>query len=315
MVPVPSLAGVTLATGVLLTTLVTLCYYYFPPRSMLVHLRAFERREGIEPVVAGMILVLSLSLVGGVFVGAADPDLVDVLAVLGGALGAVALAVALGARLATRRLDGVERVRTGLVGRETVVVDGVAAAQSRPVETPVGPALSCAWLLQRARLGRTSTAWISLAEGEETVPLTVDDDSGPVRVDAERATVRSAVGGAARRATVYLPADESPSADVETFLSYIGVDVHDVADADHRLKLRVLPPGETLTAVGTHERLTRRGETFWGLTADYDPAFLFGGPYRAVRSQLHRRIFALGFVGSVGSVFGVGYVASYFLPF
>lgn len=304
MVTVIELVAVGLVTAIALPLFV----YFFPPKTIRPGLRAFERRTGVPPALsAGVIVVATLVFVGTV-AGTDDVGLVDGLGAAAGVFGPLFLAVAVGRKPALTRIRAATGSETGRPGTGPVVVDGELEAAGEGIPTPVGEAVTCAFALQRGRRSHRSTAWQTLVEGERTVPLAIDDGSGPVRVDTEATTVRTGLGGDVRRAVVDVEGGESVPDEVAAFLSGADVDVPTRPAADHRLKLRYLRDGDVVTAVGDHERVTRHGAAFWGLTRGDGEAFLFAGNRGRVRAQLRRSVYWLGPVGACLTLVGVGYL-------
>lgn len=98
------------------------------------------------------------------------------------------------------------------------------------------------------------------------------------------------------------------------FLSSAGVESPERPSADHRLRLRPLNPGNTVTVVGEYDRVTKAGDAFWGVSDGEGPAYLFPGELDSVRSRLAKRSTWLTGLSALCTLVGVGYVATFFLP-
>ncbi|MFB6220162.1 MAG: hypothetical protein ABEH90_01870 [Halolamina sp.] len=303
-----------------------------PPRSVWLGLRSFERRTGAPPaamLVAGTVGLLVLGAgIAAANAGGGEFDLVDGLFTIVGALGPLSVAVGLAARSPKNRLAAASETRTGSPGSGAVAVDGDLRAAERTFGIPDGDealqavddslgaaadgAVTCAYVLKKERgVPSRSRVWATIAEGERTLPLAVDDGSGEVRVDHETVTVRSGRLGD-RGYTIDLPEGENVPEDVTAFLAEVGVESPGTPSADHRLKLRPLVPGDSVTAVGTYERVTRAGEAFWGITDGDGPAYLYAGDRDRVAAILRRRTRWLTAVGAAFTFVGVGYLATAF---
>jgi hypothetical protein len=306
------------ALAVIVLVLVTLVIV--PPRSVWLGLRSFRRRTGSSPAAvlgAGALGLLVLSFgIAGANTGGGEFTIVDAIPAVLGAFGPLGVAVGLAARRTAGRLDAASDCRTGSPGTGVVAVDGALQAVDGTFEIPDtdGGVLHCTYALQEDRgFASSSPAWASLAEGTRTRPLAVDDGSGPVRIDEDAVSVRAA--RLSRRSySVSLPEDEPVADEVAAFLSTVGVDAPERPDRDHRLRLAPLGPGNTVSAVGEYDRVTKPGDAFWGISDGDDPAYLFPGDLGSVRARLARRYRWLTGGGALFTLVGVGYVATLFVP-
>jgi hypothetical protein len=315
MVPVVSLGMAALTVAVLVV--VTLAIV--PPRSVWLGLRSFERRTGTSPaatLAAGVLglLLLAIGLAGSNIGG--DFGYVDGLVTVVGALGPLGVAVGLASSRIASRLATASACPTGDPDTGLVAVDGALQAVEDTLAVPGvdSGAVSCTYALQKDRgLAHRSPVWATIAEGERTRPFAVDDGSGAVRVDTEGVDVRG--GGSVRGGySVDLPEDEPVSDSVASFLAEAGVDSPGRPDADHRLRLRPLGPGDTATVVGEYDRVTRPGEAFWGISDGDGAAVLLAGDLASARGRLGRRARWLTGVGVTVTLGSVGYVAALFVP-
>lgn len=312
----------TIGMAVLAVAVLVLCTLAIvPPRSVHLSLRSFERRVGTPPAaVLGAATLGLLLLTLGLAVsnaGASEFDVVDGLFIVFGAFGPIAVAVGLSDRATRQRLLSASENRTGSPETGVIAVDGALQAVDGTFDVPGSASedvLTCAYALQKDRgLVSTRSAWVTIAEGERTEPLAIDDGSGPVRVDEDAVEIRA--GRLADRGyTISLPEGEDVPEEVARFLAEVGVESPGRPDADHRLRLRPLTQGDAVTAFGEYERVTRAGDAFWGITDGDDPAYLFPGDRESVRTQLGRRSRWLSGGGAVLTLVGGGYLAALLLP-
>lgn len=304
------------ALAVLVIVLVALVIV--PPRAVFVTLRAFERRTGTPPLamlaaVTVSLLVFTLAIAGG-SIGDGEFGLVDGLLAVGGMLGPPGVAVGLAGRTSAQRIDAATDCRTGDPETGRVAVDGALQSVDGTFDAPdTENVLACAYALQTDRgFASSSSAWITVEAGQHARPLAVDDGSGAVRVDEDAVAIRSGRRSQARQ-TIELPEDEKVPDDVSAFLSTVGADLSDPPERDHRLRIRPLTTGETVTAVGEYDRITKPGDAFWGISDGEGAGYLFPGDLDSVRSLLARRSRWLTGGGAVLTLVGVGYVASLFI--
>jgi len=309
-----------LGMALLVVAIILLCLLVIvPPRAIRLGLRSFERQTGTPPgaVVAASLLGLGVLTLGiaGPGVGTDDFGIVDGLLSVAGALGPLAVAVGMAGRRMRSRLDAASDCSTGNPDTGVVAVDGAVQAVDGTVAVPgmENGVLSCAYVFQKDHgFATRSPAWASVAEGERTNSFAVDDGSGELRVDHGGVSIHS--GRLSRRSySIDLPEGEPVPDDVAAFLSTVGVDAPNHPDADHRLRLRPLTSGDTVTVVGEYERVTKPGEAFWGISDGEGQAYLLPGDLDSVRSRLARRSTWLTGVGVVLSLVGVGYVAAPFV--
>lgn len=298
---------------VVLAMVLPLTAYFFPPSAVRKSLRAFERQSGVPASHSAAVIAFATAFVLAIVVAVDGVGIVEGVGAALGVFGPLFVAAGLASRPAHQQFAAASDATTGSPPSGLVAVEGRAMAVDDPIVLPGDDkAVTCAYVLQRARETIRSPVWQTLAEGERTVPLGVDDGSGPVRVDTESVTVRSTTQAGTGSTRIDLPEDEPVPDDVAAFLRSVGVDSPDTPDADHRLKLRTIAPGQPVTAVGTHERITREDDAFWGLTAGDGPAYLFRGEREAVRTRLRREVRLLGPIGVVLTLLGVAYLASLF---
>lgn len=304
---------------------VPLFLYFFPPRTVGRSLKAFERRTGTPPTCSAAVVVVATGTFLAVTLVVDDVGIVEGLGAATGVFGPLFAALALGSRPPLRRFAAATDRPTGAPGQAdgVVAVEGAAQVVTDPIATPVGEAVSCAYVLQRGRASHRSTAWHTVAEGERTVPFTVDDGSGPVRVDTERLCVRTASPTNTFARTVDLPANEEVPEDVAAFLAREEVEFPVRPEDDHRLKLRLFEPGGTVSVVGRYDRVVTEVETFWGITGGESrsgplrsiltgarEAYLFTGDRETVRARLRRTVRLLGPLGVGLTLVCVAYVAT-----
>lgn len=312
----------SIGMALLVVAILVLCTLAIvPPRSVRLSLQSFERRGGTAPAAVlgaatvGLLLVtLSLAVSSA---GASEFGLLDGLFTAFAAFGPIGVAVGLSARATRQRLLMASESRTGSPETNLIAVDGALQAVAGTFDVPERASddvLTCAYALQKDRgLFSTRSAWVTIAEGERTAPLVIDDGSGPVRVDEDAVDIRSG-RPADRRYTISLPEDEDVPEEVGRFLAELGVESPGRPDSDHRLRLRPLTKGDPVTAFGTYERVTRAGDAFWGITDDTEPASLFPGNRESVKTLLGRRSRWLSGGGAVLTLLGGGYVAALLLP-
>ena len=306
-----------LGMAALAVLVIVLCLLLIvPPSSVRLSFRSFERRTGTPPaamLVASAVALALLTLgIAGSNTGSGEFDLVDGLFSVGGALGPVGVAVGLAGRRMRSRLGAAADCTTGNPDTGVVAVDGSLTPIDGTFEIPDsdGAVLSCAYALQKDR-GVTSSrpVWVTVAEGERTEPLALDDGTGELRVDEDTVSIHS--GQLSRRSySVPLPEDEPIPDGVAAFLSTAGVDSPDTPRADHRLRLRPLSPGNTVTVVGEYDRVTKSSDAFWGVSGGDGPAYLFPGDRDSVRSRLATRSRWLTGVSALLTLVGTGYVAT-----
>ncbi|WP_435118979.1 hypothetical protein [Halolamina sp. C58] len=289
-----------------------------PPTSIHLGLRSFERRTGASPaavlVAIGIGLVVAALGIASATAGGGEFTVVDAFPVVLGSIGPLMVAVGLAARATNDRLTAAAAVDAGNPETGAVAVDGSLRELDGtfPVPDLDGGALTCPYALQKDR-GFTyrSPVWVTVAEGERTGPLAVADETGSVRVDEDAATVRRSQLST-RSYSIDLPEGEPIPEEVESFLADSGVESPGEPSVDHRLRLGPLTPGNTVTAVGEYERVTKPGEAFWGLSGD--DVLLFPGDRNTVRSRLTKRHKWLTGGGAAMTLVGVGYTAVLFLP-
>lgn len=134
-----------------------------------------------------------------------------------------------------------------------VVVRGTVASTAGPLATPFEESEAVAyttWVLTNAHddaeTAQSSEGnWTAVHVGEAATPFTVDDGSGPVRVDPGSA--RLSLRG---REEQFVRAGEEPPAAVREFL--VGSDVAVDIETDHaRFEATTLEPGEETFVAGT----------------------------------------------------------------
>lgn len=289
-----------------------------PPTSVRLGLRSFERRTGASPAAVLVAIAVGLAVVAvgiaGVNAGGGEFTVVDAFPVVLGGIGPLMVAVGLAARATNDRLTAAAAADAGDPETGAVAVDGSLRERDDtfPVPDLEGGALACAYALQKDRgFAHRSPVWVTVAEGERTRPLAVEDDSGSVRVDEDAATVRRSQLST-RSYSIELPEGEPTPDEVASFLTDSGVESPGEPAVDHRLRLGPLTPGNTVTAVGEYERVTEPGEAFWGLSGD--DVLLFPGDRDTVRDRLVRRHKWLTGGGAAMTLLGVGYAAVSFLP-
>jgi hypothetical protein len=271
-------------------------------------------------VTFGVLVVATLVCIG-ITLSVDDVGWVEGVGAAMGTFGPLAVAIALGRWTPRRRLAAADPEPTGSPDTSLVAVGGSIRSLGSPIETPAAEAITVAYVLQRGRKTTRGTNYHTLVEGERSAPMAVDDGSGPLRLDIERLTPRTGIGGGARKATLDLEDGASLPPDVDRFLTGVGVDASTIyghggtVDGSHRLKLRYLAAGDVVTAVGDHERVTWATDAFWGLTASTGPCYLFAGELDPVRTQLHRGVYWLGPLGAAVTLGGLGYLASLWMPF
>lgn len=312
----------TVGMALLAVLVIVLCgLAIVPPRSIYLSLRSFERRVGTPPVAvlaAGSLgLLFAVAGIASSNLGSGEFGYLDALFTAFGAFGPLGVAVGLSARTTKRRFAAAGDSRTGSPETGVVAVDGALQAVDETFAVPESASdevLTCAYALQKDRgLVSTRPAWVTIAEGERTAALAVDDGSGPVRVDEAAVEIRS--GRLADRGyTISLPEGEPVPDQVESFLADVGVESPGQPDADHRIRFRPLTPGDTVTAVGAYDRVTRSGDAFWGITDGDGPAYLFAGDRESVRTLLGKRSRWLTVVGALLTLVGGGYLVALLLP-
>ena len=305
-------SALDLGMGLLVVfVIVAISLLIVPPRAMLRSLRSFERRTGTPPaatLAAGVVglAVLAVGLAGS-DAGGGEFTVVDGIPIVLGAIGPLGVVVGLAARSAAGRLTAATDCRTGSPETGAIAVDGALREVDGTFPLPDADegALLCAYALQRDRgFAHRSPVWATVAAGERACPMAVDDGSGAVRVDDD-ATLRT--GQHAHRSySVAIPEGEPAPEAVASFLAAVGVDAPDRPDADHRLSLRPLTPGNTVTAVGEYDRVTTETDAFWGITGGDEPAAVYPGQRDDVRASLARRSKWLVGGGAVLTLVGVG---------
>ncbi|MBP1987822.1 hypothetical protein [Halolamina salifodinae] len=309
----------TLAMAGFAVVVIVLCLLVIvPPSSVRLAFQSFERRTGTPPAVMAVASVFALVLLTLGIAGsntAGEFGVVDGLLSVAGALGPLGVVVGLTGRTMRKRLSAASDCSTGNPDTGVVAVDGALRAVDGTFDIPDtdGGVLSCAYALQKDRGFGSRPAWVTIAEGERTRPLALDDGSGELRVDEDGVSIHS--GQLSRRSySVSLPESEPVPDEVAAFLAMIGVESPDRPSADHRLRLRPLNPGNTVTVVGEYGRVTKAGDAFWGVSDGDGPAYLFPGDLDSVRSRLARRSTWLIGGGTAFTLVGVGYVATLFVP-
>lgn len=303
------------AGGFVIAIAAPLFAYFFPPSSIPRGLRAFERRGGVSPWLSLLVIGIGTVFVLGFALRFEDPGFLDALAVGAGALGPLFVVHAIARNAPRTRLASATSVSTGSPQTGPVAVCGKAAPVDESIDSPAGDVVACAWVFQRGRQTTRSTAYHTLAEAERIVPLTLDDGSGPVRIDEETVTLRTGIGGTGTAVFDLDSGDRFPDP-IERFLTSQGVDIATVRGRDgvvsgtYRLKLRYIGVDDTATAIGDYERVTRESDAFWGITATDEAAFLFGGGIEVVRAQLHRGVVFLGPIGLAATVLGFAFLGT-----
>jgi hypothetical protein len=291
-----------------------------PPKAALLGLKSFERRTGASPTAmigAGAfgLLVLLFGIVGA-NADAGEFGFLDGLFAVFGAIGPLGVVVGVAGRRVRSRIEAAEECPTGNPNTGRVVADGDLREVDGTIDLPgVGDgALTCAYALQKVRgISLRSDAWITVAAGERTRPLALDDGSGELRVDGGSVAVRPGLNTLGRY-TVDLPEGEPVPDDTAAFLDSVGIGAPERPNTDHKLLLRPLVPGDTATVVGEYERVTNPRDAFWGVSDGDGSGVLLPGALDDVRRRFARQGRLLIVGGTGMTLVGTGYVAALFLP-
>lgn len=210
----------TVTMAILAVAVLVLCTLAIvPPRSVRLSLRSFERRVGTPPaagLAAGAVgLLLAVTGLAGANAGPGEFGVVDGLFVVFGAFGSLGVAVGLADRVTKSRLSTATECRTGDPETGVVAVDGALQAVDGTFTVPEsasGEVLTCAYALQKDRgLVSTKPAWVTIAEGERTAQLAVDDGSGPCEWTRRRSRSDPAGSPTAATLSASLRANRSPT--------------------------------------------------------------------------------------------------------
>lgn len=203
---------------------------------------------------------------------------------------------------------GIHRVFRQAPARETgeitagdghVVVSGEVSAVDEPATTPLlgDSGLCYTWTVEN-RTWWPRVAWTTAALGQGGGPFTVDDGSGPVRIDPDHAELRLI-----DVRTKQVDADETPATDTIEFLEDVAVGF-DPSDTTHRYRERRLEAGATASVLG-RPRSPEAGEHPGTTVVDGgDPFLVAAGSAGEITTRLGRTIRAAGTVGLLGVALG-----------